>query len=54
MLTELIKNWNLFLLGGKIFFLAKASVRPFYCSCIVAFICFKPAIDFWITLHFIQ
>ena len=29
------------------------SLRPYYCSCIVAFVCFKPAVDFWITLHFV-
>ena len=31
---------------GKMFFLAKAKVRPFYCPCIVLFVCYTPATDF--------
>ena len=47
MLNRLKNYWNLFILGSKICFSAKASVRPFYCSCTVAFVCYRTAIDFW-------
>ena len=39
---------------GKIFFFAKAKETPFYCPCIVLFVCYRPATDFWITFHFIH